>query len=398
MPGFDSVQRAVDRFQWWWFYGGWIAAVLGVLVALYVGWQVYRILFLFVVEPKSAGFILRRGKPLEGRQNLKQGWHRRYPIIDKGFQVYLGEERTEIQEEARTKDNNLITLIGTFHWKVIEEKAFDALFGIDGKLEHFVSDIVLSALRSAVGTRDAAVCIEEKEAISQAIIEDTRIRLAHLGAELIAVPITKVEPHPDVAAAILEVQRAKRSSEAEKERVNGTRARITSEAEAKKEAARHQGEGEKARLTAEADGYLQMLRTITGNQRLTLDARSAMAFVLRMRSYAMRTAFANSGKASVVVLPDDDGMVTELKELVPGLLAHEQAEDTQDSEDEKLTVEDIEAELRTKLTDDIREQGEAVIASIRSMGSELSDAAVQALPKPLQGIARRLARKVGRVG
>jgi regulator of protease activity HflC (stomatin/prohibitin superfamily) len=87
----------------------------------------------------------------------------------------------------------------------------------------------LRSLQSAVGSKEANECFAHKDAISTAIRESTTERLSALGFELDDVPITQVDPHESVAAALLKVQEAKMFSDAAEERARGTKVQIVTE-------------------------------------------------------------------------------------------------------------------------------------------------------------------------
>ncbi len=369
-------------------FGG--IAIVGVPAFLVLLLVVIKKVFIFNVPPGYVGMILRGGKLW--KSGLGPGWYPILPILMKGVKVYCGLQRILLEEEARTGDNAIVTVRGAGQYKVQPEKSAVAAFEV-WESEVVIKDRLLSALRAAIGKRSAAECFEHKEQISEDIINEVRAGLADLGFEMVQVPIIEVSPHKDVVKAINDVQAAQRATDVEKARAEATQVRTEAEARAQAQAALIRAEGQANALAAQADGYRLMIQAVTGNERAALDIRTATSLVMFFESMAMKKAFAQSGKASAVVLPDDQEVIAEIAQLVPALVSHEAIEGEAGGEEklDHLTQTELEGLLRERLGEDLKALGEEYLDALKSGAKEVTTAALGKMPKPIQWLAKKVA-------
>ncbi len=375
--------ETVESLWWWWTMLRW---PLLVFVALLV----VRFLFIFVVPPGYIGVILRAGQIV--RRNLKSRWYFVLPFVHDGRKIYTGIRPLKFEEETRTKDQSFVSAKGSIQYRVLGEKAEEAMFQVDDP-DKIILDRVLSALRSAISTRNASECFEHKDEIAHEVIASVQEGLAKLGFVIDAVPMTDVSPHKDVIKSINDVQSAQRATDSERAKAEATMIRVTANARAEAEAAKLRGEGRAQELTAEAAGYRDMLRTMTGNQNLVVDARTAANLAMFYRSMSVKAAFAQSGRASAVILPDDRPMIEEIAQLVPALIAHEAVEGTDDDTD-KIHDEKRDAVLLERLQAQLGEQAAELMESLRSASAEAANEVLESVPGPLRKLAERFVNKV----
>ena len=370
---------------------GWAMLVIApfLLVGLLV---VLKKIFIFNVPPGYVGMVLRGGRLW--RTGLPAGWYPTVPILMKGVKVYTGLQRIALEEEARTADNAIVTVRGAGQYRVQAMKAAVAEFEVSDP-ETIIKDRLLSALRAAIGKRSAAECFEHKEQISEDIINEVKAGLAELGFEMIQVPIIEVSPHKDVVKAINDVQAAQRATDVEKARAEATMVRTGAEATAQAQAQLIRAEGQAKALAAQADGYRLMIQAVTGNKGATLDIRTATSLIMFFENMTMKKAFAASGKASAVVLPDDQEIIAEIAQLVPALVSHEAIEGEAGREErlDHLTQLELQDLLRERLGEDFKALGEEYLDALKTGAREVTDAALGKMPKPIQWLAKRVAEK-----
>ncbi|MBU6175208.1 MAG: hypothetical protein KGQ60_15470, partial [Planctomycetes bacterium] len=359
-----------------------------------LGLVLIKLLFIFSVRPGFVGMILRAGKIQ--RNDLDPGWYFILPILQSGERVYIGLQRIPLEEEARTKDQAIVTVRGTGQYRVLREKAAVAEFEVQDP-DNVIKDRLLSALRSAIGKRTAAECFENKEEISADIIGEVKAGLERLGFEIVQVPIIEVAPHKDVVKAINDVQAAQRATDVERARAEAIQVRTAAEARAQAHAAEIRGEGQAKALAAQAAGYLDMIRAVTGDLTAKVDVRTASTLIMFFESMGMKRSFAQSGKASAVVLPDDQAVISEIAQLVPALVSHEAIDSQQDDTEEAvdhLTQAEMEELLRERLSEPLKEVGSEYLDALKTGAVDAAKSAMERMPQRLRWLAQKIADRI----
>ena|SRR5436190_2287116 len=380
-----GVQDSVARLSW-------TLMIAVILFGLLLAFLFWRYVLLFKIPPGWVGVVLRGGKIKHS--GIKEGWKILWPIIDQGRKIYCGLQRIPIDEYTRTKDNSFVSVKGSIQYRVAEAKAEIALFRVEGH-EDIIKDRVYGALRSEISKRDASDCFGHKDEVAHAVIDAVAIGIADLGFEIVDVPITEVAPDKAVIAAINEVQKAERDADAEAARAKSTKIRVAAAAEAAATAAKTRGQGYANELAEQASGYLRMIRTLTGDENLVLAPQTAASLVMFFRSMDMKADFAKSGKSTAVVLPDDRPMLNEVAQLLPTLIAHERVEEPDNG---KVGEKDGECamlleEFRAGLGEQ-REQAEALVDELKSLGIDSVNERIDKLPKAVRGVARKLFERI----
>lgn len=370
----------------------WTLMIAVILFGLLLAFLFWRYVLLFKIPPGWVGVVLRGGKIKHS--GIKEGWKILWPIIDQGRKIYCGLQRIPIDEYTRTKDNSFVSVKGSIQYRVAEAKAEIALFRVEGH-EDIIKDRVYGALRSEISKRDASDCFGHKDEVAHAVIDAVAIGIADLGFEIVDVPITEVAPDKAVIAAINEVQKAERDADAEAARAKSTKIRVAAAAEAAATAAKTRGQGYANELAEQASGYLRMIRTLTGDENLVLAPQVAASLVMFFRSMDMKADFAKSGKSTAVVLPDDRPILNEVAQLLPTLIAHERVEEPDNS---KVGAKDGECEMlleefRAGLGEQ-REQAEALVDELKSLGIDSVNERIDKLPKAVRGVARKLFERI----
>jgi regulator of protease activity HflC (stomatin/prohibitin superfamily) len=380
-----GVQDSVARLSW-------TLMIAMILFGLLLAFLLWRYVLLFKIPPGWVGVVLRGGKIKHS--GIKEGWKILWPVIDQGRKIYCGLQRIPIDEYTRTKDNSFVSVKGSIQYRVAEAKAEIALFRVEGH-EDIIKDRVYGALRSEISKRDASDCFGHKDEVAHAVIDAVAIGIADLGFEIVDVPITEVAPDKAVIAAINEVQKAERDADAEAARAKSTKIRVAAGAEAAATAAKTRGQGYANELAEQASGYLRMIRTLTGDEKLVLAPQVAASLVMFFRSMDMKAEFAKSGKSTAVVLPDDRPILNEVAQLLPTLVAHERVEERDNGQ---VGAKDGEfgmllEELRAGLGEQ-REQAEALLDELKILGIDTVNERIEKLPTAVRGVARKLFERI----
>jgi regulator of protease activity HflC (stomatin/prohibitin superfamily) len=380
-----GVQDSVARLSW-------TLMIAVILFGLLLAFLLWRYVLLFKIPPGWVGVVLRGGKIKHS--GIKEGWKILWPVIDQGRKIYCGLQRIPIDEYTRTKDNSFVSVKGSIQYRVAEAKAEIALFRVEGH-EDIIKDRVYGALRSEISKRDASDCFGHKDEVAHAVIDAVAIGIADLGFEIVDVPITEVAPDKAVIAAINEVQKAERDADAEAARAKSTKIRVAAAAEAAATAAKTRGQGYANELAEQASGYLRMIRTLTGDEKLVLAPQVAASLVMFFRSMDMKAEFAKSGKSTAVVLPDDRPLLNEVAQLLPTLVAHERVEERDNGQ---VGAKDGEfgmllEELRAGLGEQ-REQAEALLDELKILGIDTVNERIEKLPTAVRGVARKLFERI----
>jgi len=201
--------------------------------------------------------------------------------------------------ETKTKDNVFVTVHIAIQQSVIPDHVQEAIYklsSVDAQIDSYVADVV----RSHVPKMDLDEVFENKDAISNAVMQQLSANMKDYGFVIHKALVTELRPSVDVANAMNEISRQRRLMEAEKMRAEGEKIKVVTAATAAAESARLQGEGIANQRSAIVDGLRQSITAGT-EEKLTSDKISELLLISQYFE-TLRDIGANS-KTNAVFVP-----------------------------------------------------------------------------------------------
>ena len=272
-----------------------IGIIILVIIVMFVGGS------FFVVQQQHEAVVERLGK---FKSIVGPGFHVKFPFIDKVVQhVSMRTMSLQSNIESKTKDNVTITMDVSIQYHVdynmgdggLNSGTYRAYYMLANPMDQ-INAYVADALRSAIPNYDLDEVFSEKDAIAEMVNETVSTRMMEYGFVIVRTLITQIDLPKDVQDSMNAINAAANGL-AEAER---TKIRIKAQGEA--EAAEQQGRGVALQRKAIANGIKESLDTI---QASGVSAEDANLLFMYTQWVDMMTAFAESGKSSTVVLPND---------------------------------------------------------------------------------------------
>ena len=164
--------------------------------------------------------------------------------------ISLKLEEMRVQCKTKTKDDVFILIQVSVQYQILPQKVYDAYYKLSKpkqQIEAFVFDVVRSEVPKA--TLDEIFVLKEK--LQNKIREQLRENMSQFGYQIIAAPVTNIDPDASVKAAMNAKQTEVRRAEADETRARSEKVDKILRAEA---------EAEKIRIEAQARAdqkYLQ---------------------------------------------------------------------------------------------------------------------------------------------
>lgn len=201
--------------------------------------------------------------------------------------------------ETKTKDNVFVTVHVAIQQSVIPEHVEEAIYklsSVDAQIDSYVADVV----RSHVPKMMLDEAFENKDAISDAVMQQLGPNMKDYGFVIHKALVTELTPSQEVSQAMNEITRQSRLRDAEVMRAEAEKIKVVMAAEAACESARLQGEGIAKQRSAIVEGLRSSITSGT-DEKLTSDRISELLLISQYFE-TLRDIGANS-KASAVFLP-----------------------------------------------------------------------------------------------
>lgn len=261
----------------------------------------------YTVEQQTAAIIERLGK---FHKVAYAGLHVKMPIIDKI--VYRSNLRTldnSFEIDAKTKDNVTVGInVSTQFYVDNREKTTDLNGGIcksyytlsnpKAQMKAFLSD----ALRSSIPQYTLDEVFEKKEDIANDVNNIVTSKMESYGFVIVQTLITGIALPHEVEASMNKINAAQREKVAAQDLAEADKIRRVTEAQAESEAAQKAGEGIANQRTAIAKGIKDSLDTIKDSG---VSSEEANFLFMYTQWVEMMNKFAESGRSTTVVLPND---------------------------------------------------------------------------------------------
>jgi regulator of protease activity HflC (stomatin/prohibitin superfamily) len=222
-----------------------MAAVI-VLAAIAFVLFVYVMSGVKLVRPYQRGVVERLGKY---KGTVDPGLRIIVPGVDRVTRVDMREQVIDVPpQEVITSDNVVVSVDAVVYYEATDAQ----------RLVYNVGDFILAVvklaqtnLRNVVGDMQLDEALTSRDKINLALRDILDTATDKWGVKVVRVEIQRVDPPPDVMAAMHEVMKAER-----------TRRAVVTEAQGNREAAITQAEGAKQAAILQADGDAAATRAL----------------------------------------------------------------------------------------------------------------------------------------
>lgn len=148
----------------------WIKLITGTETIFYILLAISIILivssFLILINQYERAVTLRLGKY---KKQIKPGIHTRIPFMDNVLVIDIREKVTEFTAERMlTKDNIPVTIDAILRYKIIEERANDALLNVEN-FNEMIQQVSQTTLRNNIGSSKFQEILSKREEINNNI-------------------------------------------------------------------------------------------------------------------------------------------------------------------------------------------------------------------------------------
>lgn len=213
-------------------------------------------------------------------------------------------EQNECWVETKTKDNVFVLVKVAVQQRVSDEQTKSAIYtlrDVGAQIDSFVADVV----RSHVPKMLLDEAFEQKDSISDAIMESLSAQMEKYGFVIHKALVTEVRPSIPVMEAMNEINKQKRLRDAAVMAGEAEKVKIVKAAEAQADAACLQGEGIARQRAAIVQGLRDSIQSGADSERLSSERISELLLITQYFE-AIRDIGANA-KASAIFVPQSPG-------------------------------------------------------------------------------------------
>ena len=234
-------------------------------------------------------------------------------------------QQIEIGCETKTKDNVFTHIkvsiqfqISTVDQKAAIYKAYYRLTNARSQIEAYVYDVV----RATVPKINLDDVFTTKEEIAVAISESLKGHMSSFGYQIIATPITDIEPNAEVKRAMNEINKAKRMREAAVDAGEAVKVRAIKEAEAEASRTEIQAKASAEAMHLGGVGIARQRQAIMEGLRESVNAwgtevddvppKAVLDLMIVTQYFDMMKEVGNSTKSNAVFLQHTPGALNDL--------------------------------------------------------------------------------------
>ncbi len=221
---FSSFDRIVNqRGSGGLFVLGVIAVVLGILIGSSLHNAAVSLIFsimgtisiiasfLFIIKQYERSIILRLGKY---NRQVGPGMRTRFPFVEIVLVVDIREKVREFKAERMlTKDNVPVTIDAILRYKIIEDKAKDAILNVEN-FNEMIKQVSQTTLRNNIGSSVFQDILSKREEINQHVKSIISKEASNWGIEVTGVEVRQVIIPQELEAAMSMQAQAEREKNA----------------------------------------------------------------------------------------------------------------------------------------------------------------------------------------
>lgn len=302
-----------------------VGTIIGIIVAVAL---IAAIIVdgIVIVEQQHAIIIERLGK---FNRIVHAGFHLKIPFLErKAAVVSLRTMKNGFDIDVKTEDNVTIGLEVSAQYHVdyamgaqaAESGVYKSYYMLEAPEEQ-MKDFITDALRSAIPVYSLDEVFAKKDDIAKDVNAIVAEQMSGYGFTLVSTLITRIALPKEVEDSMNQINSAQRIRLAAQDLAEADRIKMVTEALAEAESMEKAGEGIANQRKAIALGIKDSLETIKESGVTPQEANQLFMFT---QWADMMSRFADSGKASTVVLPNDFQTTAGMFEQM--LVAHEAGE------------------------------------------------------------------------
>ena len=182
-----------------------------VYVSLALGIAVIISAFLMIIKQYERAIILRLGKY---QRQVGPGVQTRLPFVDNILVVDIREKVSEFKAERMlTKDNVPVTIDAILRYKIIEERAKDAILNVEN-FNQMIQQVSQTTLRNNIGSSLFQDVLSKREEINQHVKTIISSEASNWGMEVTGVEIRQVIIPQELESAMSMQAQAEREKSA----------------------------------------------------------------------------------------------------------------------------------------------------------------------------------------
>ena len=167
--------------------------------------------FLFIIKQYERSIILRLGKY---NRQVGPGMRTRFPFIEIVFVVDIREKVSEFKAERMlTKDNVPVTIDAILRYKIIEDRAKDAILNVEN-FNEMIKQVSQTTLRNNIGSSVFQDILSKREEINQHVKSIISQEAGSWGIEVTGVEVRQVIIPQELEAAMSMQAQAEREKNA----------------------------------------------------------------------------------------------------------------------------------------------------------------------------------------
>jgi regulator of protease activity HflC (stomatin/prohibitin superfamily) len=232
-------------------------AVAGVVVLFIVFFFIYVAAGVRIVRPYQKGIIEQLGKY---KETVDPGLRIIYPVFQKMRNVDMREQVVDVPpQEVITEDNVVVSVDAVIYYEPTDPTRL--IYNVVNFILA-VTKLAQTNLRNVIGDMDLDRALTSREKINTELRQILDDATDKWGVRVVRVEIQRIDPPPDVMAAMHEQMKAERTRRAVVTEADGARAAAIARAEGEKQSAILSAQGVKERQILEAEGQAQAIRAV----------------------------------------------------------------------------------------------------------------------------------------
>jgi regulator of protease activity HflC (stomatin/prohibitin superfamily) len=232
-------------------------AVAGVVILFIVFFFIYVAAGVRIVRPYQKGIVEQLGKY---KETVDPGLRIIYPVFQKMRNVDMREQVVDVPpQEVITEDNVVVSVDAVIYYEPTDPTRL--IYNVVNFILA-VTKLAQTNLRNVIGDMDLDRALTSREKINTELRQILDDATDKWGVRVVRVEIQRIDPPPDVMAAMHEQMKAERTRRAVVTEADGARASAIARAEGEKQSAILSAQGVKERQILEAEGQAQAIRAV----------------------------------------------------------------------------------------------------------------------------------------
>ncbi len=239
-----------------------MAALLALLLIIAIVMSFFIALSVRIVRPYQRGIVERLGK---FKAVYEPGLRMIIPFVDRMIKIDMREQVVDVPpQEVITSDNVIVTVDAVVYYEPTDPVRL--VYNV-ANFFWAVTKLAQTNLRNVIGDMQLDEALTSRDKINAKLRDVLDDATDKWGTRVVRVEIQRIDPPPDVAAAMHNQMKAERNRRAVVTEAQGVREAAITKAEGEKQAAILVAEGNKQKQILEAEGQAQAIREVAEAER-----------------------------------------------------------------------------------------------------------------------------------